>query len=39
LEPVFRSALLSKSPLLATPFANRPIDKRSEAVFNPMSPE
>jgi hypothetical protein len=31
------STLLSKSPLLATLFVNRPVDERPEAVFNPMS--
>jgi hypothetical protein len=33
------STLLGKSALLATLFSNRPVDERSEAVFNPMPRE
>jgi hypothetical protein len=36
---MFRSALLCKSPLLATLFENRPVDQCSEAIFNPISVE
>jgi hypothetical protein len=31
---MFGSTLLSKSPVLATPVANRPVDQLSEAVYN-----
>jgi hypothetical protein len=34
---MLRRPLLSKSPLFATLFANGPVDKRPEAVSNPMS--
>jgi hypothetical protein len=36
---IFRTALLYQSPLFAVPFANRPIDERSEAIFDSTSGE
>jgi hypothetical protein len=34
---MLRGTLLSNLPLLATLFANRPVDERSEVVVNPIS--
>jgi hypothetical protein len=36
---MFRTALLCKPPLFATPFANRAINERSEAIFDSTSDE
>jgi len=39
LESVRSGALLGKSPLLSTSFANPAVDETFEAVFNPISTE
>lgn len=36
---MFRTALLCKSPLFATLFANRAVDECSEGISNPISGE